>query len=142
MAARYNGLEFKTALEARWAAYFDLVGWSWWVNPVEVQGWKPDFKVSIPCDHSECDGSHTLLVAVLPVLSVDDFGQHPCTTLRYEVLDDRGEWLADAGAAFGMKPWISQWEMSHGAGGGLFDAAEFGVDEPGVLWEKAGTLVY
>lgn len=54
MGAIYKGLQFKTALEARWAAFFDLAGWEWHVNPVCVGDWSPDFWVSFPCSHSEC----------------------------------------------------------------------------------------
>ena len=36
MGAIYKGLQFKTALEARWAAFFDLAGWEWHVNPACV----------------------------------------------------------------------------------------------------------
>ena len=49
MGAIYKGLQFKTALEARWAAFFDLAGWEWHVNPVCVGDWSPDFWVSFPC---------------------------------------------------------------------------------------------
>ena len=45
MGAIYKGLQFKTALEARWAAFFDLAGWEWHVNPVCVGDWSPDFCV-------------------------------------------------------------------------------------------------
>ena len=76
MGAIYKGLQFKTALEARWAAFFDLAGWEWHVNPVCVGDWSPDFWVSFPCSHSEC-GSHTLLISVLPIDNIEDYNNHP-----------------------------------------------------------------
>ena len=46
MSSYYKGLEFRTHLEAKWAAFFDLAGWSWWVNPIAIGDWRPDFKVT------------------------------------------------------------------------------------------------
>jgi hypothetical protein len=38
----------RSRLEARWAAFFDLVGWKWEYEPFDLEGWIPDFKVSGP----------------------------------------------------------------------------------------------
>ena len=78
MSAKYDGLVFRTELEATWAAFFDLAGWRWSVNPEPVENWAPDFRVSFDCGHSECGGSHSLLIAVLPLANIEDFGNHPC----------------------------------------------------------------
>lgn len=140
MSAKYKGLEFKTHLEARWAAFFDLSGWEWWTNPAPVGGWRPDFMVSFQCRHSECGDQHTLLVAVLPIFELTAFDGHPCLSHRYTVEDDAGKPVADAGAAFGANPAITKWEMSHGAGGGIFNIPFWvhGADE---LWVKAGAML-
>lgn len=50
---RYNGVEFRSRLEARWAAFFDILGWEWRYEPVDLEGWTPDFWLAIPCGHSE-----------------------------------------------------------------------------------------
>lgn len=39
----YNGSQFRSRLEARWAAFFDLVGWEWDYEPTDLPGWIPDF---------------------------------------------------------------------------------------------------
>jgi hypothetical protein len=39
----YNGVNFRSRLEARWAAFFDLNGWEWSYEPVDLDGWSPDF---------------------------------------------------------------------------------------------------
>jgi hypothetical protein len=39
----YNGAQFRSQLEARWAAFFDLAGWRWEYEPPEEDGWIPDF---------------------------------------------------------------------------------------------------
>lgn len=39
----YAGVNFRSRLEARWAAFFDLAGWRWEYEPVDLVGWSPDF---------------------------------------------------------------------------------------------------
>lgn len=136
----YNGLEFKTHLEAHWAAFFDLAGWKWWTNPAPVDDWRPDFRVSFKCGHSECGEEHTLLVAVLPISKLGAFDGHPCLAHRYGAQGADGRSTADAGAAFGTSPAVTTWEMSHGAGGGVFDVRQW-VDGADELWAQAGTLI-
>ncbi|RVJ01356.1 hypothetical protein CN178_23485 [Sinorhizobium medicae] len=142
MPAIYNGLEFRTPLEARWAAFFDLANWEWWVNPAPVGDWSPDFKVQFRCSHSECSGSHSLLVAIVPVDKIDDAGKHPALAQIYMIKGPGSEHHTniDAGAVFGTSPSVSQFQMSHGPGGGSFDIG-FWVDSPNALWAKAADLV-
>ncbi len=39
----YKGTRFRSRLEAKWAAFFDLCGWEWTYEPFEYPGWIPDF---------------------------------------------------------------------------------------------------
>ncbi len=39
----YAGVNFRSRLEARWAAFFDLCGWKWDYEPFDLDGWAPDF---------------------------------------------------------------------------------------------------
>lgn len=55
----YAGSRFRSRLEARWAAFFDLAGWDWDYEPFDLEGWCPDF-----CLHM--DGAD-VLVEVKPV---------------------------------------------------------------------------
>lgn len=139
MSAIYDNLEFKTRLQARWAAFFDMVGWEWKANPSPVDDWSPDFRVTFPCAHSECSGSHTLLIAVLPITKIEDFNNHPCLTYAYGQKDGKSI-PADAGAAFGVSPSVTRWEFAHGSGGGVEDVYSW-VEQADVFWEKATTLV-
>ncbi|THK38126.1 hypothetical protein EHS39_11620 [Ensifer sp. MPMI2T] len=41
----YNHVQFRSRLEARWAAFFDLCGWQWDYEPFDLDGWAPDFKI-------------------------------------------------------------------------------------------------
>lgn len=50
---RYSNM--RSRLEARWAAFFDLVGWSWVYEPFDADGYIPDFLI---------EGKHPLLVEV------------------------------------------------------------------------------
>lgn len=41
--ATYRGARFRSRLEARWAAFFDQAGWRWEYEPIDLDGWAPDF---------------------------------------------------------------------------------------------------
>lgn len=41
----YNGVKFRSILEAKWARFFDLVGWEYEYEPFELNGWIPDFLI-------------------------------------------------------------------------------------------------
>lgn len=132
----YNGLLFRTSLEARWAAFFDLADWRYWMNPAPVGDWQPDFQVEFECGHSECGPTHTLLVSVLSTKTLAAFNGHPCKAHNYGVKDEGGRWIADGGAAFGDGPSVTHWEISHGAGGGV-EQMDFRVPNASRLWEEA-----
>ena len=41
---RYKGIQFRSRLEAKWAAFFDLLGWRWEYEPsTPFSQWIPDF---------------------------------------------------------------------------------------------------
>lgn len=52
----YKGIQFRSRLEARWAAMFDLLGWTYQYEPFDLPGWIPDFQL----------GRGKLLVEVKP----------------------------------------------------------------------------
>lgn len=39
----YRGRRYRSRLEARWACFFDLVGWKYEYEPFDLPGWIPDF---------------------------------------------------------------------------------------------------
>ncbi len=57
----YNGVQFRSRLEASWAAFFDQLSWKWEYEPFDLDGWLPDFKISAPIDRSS-----SLLVEIKP----------------------------------------------------------------------------
>lgn len=44
----YRSGRFRSRLEARWANFFDLVGWSWVYEPIDCDGYIPDFLIQGP----------------------------------------------------------------------------------------------
>jgi hypothetical protein len=62
----YKGIRFRSRTEARWAAFFDGVGWRWEYEPYDMAGWIPDFSLFIEEEPMES------LVEVKPASSVDE----------------------------------------------------------------------
>jgi len=54
---RYDGTWFRSRLEARWAAFFDGIGWRWEYEPFDWDGYIPDFLIL---------GANPLVVEVKP----------------------------------------------------------------------------
>jgi hypothetical protein len=42
----YKGVKFRSRLEARWAVMFDKLGWHWRYEPLDLDGWIPDFIIN------------------------------------------------------------------------------------------------
>ena len=63
----YADVRFRSRLEARWAAFFDLLKWPWHYEPLDLNGYIPDFVL---------DFHEPLLVEVKPELSMADLHQH------------------------------------------------------------------
>jgi hypothetical protein len=138
---RYADVLFRSRLEARWAAFFDLMGWKWQYEPVDLEGWTPDFLISIPCYHSECS-THDLFVEVKPYREPAQFAGHALQqyAIPYAEVNAIG---------VGLNPWVSTtWETSHGSGGGirkLDDCYEalglfFFAERVDSKWTEAGNI--
>lgn len=41
----YRGVNFRSRLEARWAAFFDIAKFQWVYEPIDLDGWAPDFSL-------------------------------------------------------------------------------------------------
>lgn len=65
---KYKGIQFRSRLEARWAAMLDLLCWPWDYEPIDLQGYIPDFIVGFP--------ERPLLVEVKPILCAAEFAQY------------------------------------------------------------------
>jgi hypothetical protein len=60
----YKGVRFRSRLEARWAAFFDNVGWQWDYEPIDLEGYIPDFVMRF---------HEPLLIEIKPAFVKDDF---------------------------------------------------------------------
>lgn len=136
----YKGVRFRSRHEARWAVFFDVMGWGWEYEPIDLNGWTPDFRITFPCVHSECNGNHTLLVEAKPYFDLEDFNGHPCTKYPYGECGN-AKIPADASACFGANPKVTRWEMSHGHGGGIFSAEIWADVELDEIWARCGNVV-
>lgn len=58
----YNGRKYRSRLEAKWAAFFDLLGWQHEYEPFDLGKWSPDFLIK---------GSTSLLTEVKPLTDWD-----------------------------------------------------------------------
>jgi hypothetical protein len=70
----YAGTIFRSRLEARWAAFFDILGWPWVYEPFDLDGWFPDFllePVHMGFEHLSSGGpveqNRPVLVEVKPI---------------------------------------------------------------------------
>ena len=61
----YSGYRFRSRVEARWAAFFDLAGWRWWYEPLDLSGYIPDFVLDLPRGPTLVEVKATLALAEL-----------------------------------------------------------------------------
>lgn len=91
----YSGVRFRSRLEARWAAFFDLCEWPWEYEPLDLDGYIPDFVLRF---------KRPILVEVKPLLWSDEeherWGYYHART-KTEASGWRGEALI-LGSAFPM----------------------------------------
>jgi hypothetical protein len=117
----YAGVQFRSRLEARWAAMLDLCGWQWEYEPVDFRDWVPDFRMTFGCGHSECGGGHSFFVEVKPLEVHKEFelSGHPASK------DDSSERYGLPILFLGLHPRSAHSEFCHGHGGGIYEGAGF-----------------
>lgn len=141
----YRGVTFRSRLEARWAAFFDLAGFGWDYEPIDLDGWCPDFRIDTTV------GSVFAEIKPVPLRALDP------PTLRSRTLpsDDsfdkaRKHWRHVWVLLLGAEP---QDDSDYFAIGSLMDAPEdtevewhdmskaLGVGNQTALWRQAGARV-
>ena len=143
----YNGCLFRSRLEAKWAAFFDLVRIKWEYEPYDFTNWVPDFFLTLPCPYNDCSFSdnphaHTLLAEVKPFESIAEFSGHPCTKF-YGLELQAGIIPAQSSACLGNNPNVSYFELWWGGGAGpaniadYVSAIDFNIQSS---WNRAGAL--
>ena len=66
---KYKGVNFRSRLEAKWACFFDQCKWPWHYEPVDLNGYIPDFVLGF---------YEPLLVEVKPEFSIEGLENHVC----------------------------------------------------------------
>lgn len=105
----YGGTQFRSRLEAKWAAFFDLAGWDWEYEPIDLNGYIPDFVLGF---------KEPLIVEVKPFLGSPfdwDKQEHEATAVLEKIVESgwRGEGLL-VGAALWTGPHAMGWVDSGG----------------------------
>lgn len=96
----YKGINFKSRLEAKWAAFFDRCGWRWEYGPAPFSGWAPTFRLT--------GAKEVIFVAVLPVLdfpqgAASKIEKSDCTT---DVLILGTQIPVQQKDDYGIEPWL------------------------------------
>ena len=119
IATTYRGVRFRSRLEARWAVFFDAMGWRWEYEPFDADGYIPDFVLL---------GDDPVLVEVKPAIVPDDFDS--VAPAAYRALD--GHWRRDI-LFVGVTPFFCEAEAwQDGLGLGLL--GEYQETEDGAHW--------
>jgi len=117
---QYKGLQFRSRLEATWAAFFDLVDWPWEYEPFDLKGYIPDFVLKFP---------KPMLVEVKPAMSLAEMEPHRA---KIEASGWEGEYLILGAGPLAVHRnynsdiiggMLENPEMGYGGG---FDGAAFG----------------
>ncbi len=64
---KYAGHTFRSRLEARWAAFFDVCKWDWEYEPVDLNGWIPDFRLTSRAPQGNYYHGTSVFVEVKPI---------------------------------------------------------------------------
>lgn len=118
----YRQARFRSRLEARWASFFDLIGWKWTYEPLDADVYIPDFLIH---------GPRPFFVEVGPCILPDDFVQKATkpaaaiAELRHDVLIVGVNALADIppGVDGPTAGWLGEayWQVPDDGGGDYFD---------------------
>jgi hypothetical protein len=94
----FRGRQYRSRLEARWAAFFDIAGWAAEYEPFDIGGWSPDFLLR---NAGGCHWSTDVLVEVKPITSID---RDVCRKMETSYTHGFDHCLL----LLGVAPWISK----------------------------------
>jgi hypothetical protein len=114
-------------LKLKWARFFALAGWAWKLAPKHSSF---DFRVTFPCEHSECNGSHSLLVRI------SEKTLEALTAKHADLWNIDFVYSVPSPALFGDGPNNTYWQMVHGAGGGDESVSQW-LPDANERWERA-----
>jgi hypothetical protein len=138
----YAGVNFRSRLEARWAAFFDLRGLKWDYEPVDFDGWIPDFLLRPEVDGETASVWAEIKPTFEPEPDVADYAK--------AVKHGRRMWVLLLGAApldFQLGHLVdrepeemNRWQPLNGALSG-YDASTWELSDQQALWREAGNRV-
>lgn len=130
----FDGIQFRSRLEAKWAAFFSLAGWQWLYEPLDLGEWSPDFLLIVP-DPNEEDREHRLFVEVKPCLD-----RVQCKAYHHERFDSKLVRKDPVPAVFGVEPRATYWERFRGRKKRAYSIDECSKDAED-LWKAASNIV-
>ena len=78
----YNGIDFRSELEASWACFFDIRNISYDYEPlVNLAAWRPDFQITLAAENLESDPGY-VLTEVKPYLTLENWKQDADTVRK------------------------------------------------------------
>ena len=89
----YDRIEYRSRLEARWAAFFDQLGWQYIYEPFDADHYIPDFIIH---------GDGPLLVEIKPVVTPEEY-KDVLTGVDRRLGEDRDAWTNSV-VIFGVSP--------------------------------------
>lgn len=133
----YNGVQYRSRLEARWAAFFDLIGWQHEYEPIDLPGWSPDFRVVFPCRLLKfigIDHQYDLFAEVKPYHEFSQFKGHAsCAYMRTD---------SSGAVQLGLNPEVAHaWLNSGNDWDGMFSLIGHWPSGYSRLWKQAGNAV-
>lgn len=150
----YKNRKYRSRLEARWATFFDLCGWKYEYEPIDCQGWIPDFalygkasaeksrstgityvevkpvvtfpqEVADKIDRSDCQEEALIVGQTIPLQIDCSYEQNlGVGWLREQMAEDKWEWDS---AVFGIWSCSAKLGFCHGYGT-FFDRISGGYD--------------
>lgn len=118
----YRGIEYRSRLEARWAAFFDGIGWQHTYEPFDGAGYIPDFLIH---------GERPLLIEIKPAQSPADY----YGAVRKTTVGVSGRWHGDI-LILGVDPFprlSHSWMVQQFPPAGLL-GEKAGFEETGPEW--------
>lgn len=131
IATKFDGVQFRSRLEAKWAAFFNLKEWKWEYEPFDCNGWIPDFLLLDPWQ---------MLVEVKPYTCFEDFEKNGVVEKirrAVEGTEHNEICILLLGCVIGKplfpSPLVLGWELSHDS--------FLGDNIDTILWKDAGNAV-